>query len=163
MRLRWFVLMLTLLLPVAAQETAKSSARQTPEQARAAEPGGPPAGAQQIGQDAYKWKDKDGVVWIYRKKPFGWTHIKESDEQALTSAAKPMKDAAESKSTPVAPSRPAPKVTDVKGDDVSFERPGAFGPQRWTKKKSELDAEEKAALESWSRQPATKSAQAKAQ
>ena len=163
MMMRWCVLMLAILWPATAQEAGKPTAKQTSGQARAAEPGGPPAGAQSIGQNAYKWKDSDGVAWIYRKRPFGWSRIKESDEQALQSPAKPTPDAPESRSTAVAPSRPAPKITEVKGDDVVFERPSAFGMQRWTKNKGELDAEEKAALERWGRQPAAKPAPAKAQ
>ena len=163
MMMRWCVLMLAILCPLAAQQAGRTPADKTAAQPRAAEPGGPPATAESIGQNTYRWKDRDGVVWIYRKRPFGWSRIKESDEQALQSPAKPTPDAPESRSTAVAPSRPAPKITEVKGDDVVFERPSAFGMQRWTKNKSELDAEEKAALERWGRQPAAKPAPAKAQ
>ena len=44
------------------------------------------------------------------------------------------------------------KVTE-QGDKVTFENASPFGPQRWTKKKSELTDDEKAALSRAQRDP----------
>jgi hypothetical protein len=41
------------------------------------------------------------------------------------------------------------KVVEVKGDNVSFEMPSAFGKRAWTTKRTDLNPEEKAALEKW--------------
>jgi len=94
---------------------------------------GLPTGAEKIAEQTYRWKDKDGVVWLFHKSPFGWHKAKEADEMARADAA--------------AKSMPPIKVLAVKDDVVSFELASPFGPRRWTRKKSELTAEEKAALE----------------
>ena len=108
------------LLPLAAQTKAPASE-------------GLPAGAEKIADLTYRWKDKDGVAWLYHKSPFGWHVAKEADEKARAeSAPKPM---------------PQIKVLSVKDDVVSFEMASPFGPRRWFHKTSELTAEEKAAVQ----------------
>lgn len=115
-------------------------------------PAGIPAGAVKA-DDSYRYTDTQGRKWIYRQTPFGISRIADTDSapaaKAAGAAAKP--DASTLKST-----APAPAVQDNiratdHGDTVSFERPGPFGVYRWERKKSDLDASERAA---WQRQAA---------
>ena len=94
---------------------------------------GLPAGAEKIADQTYRWKDKDGVVWLYHRSPFGYHKAKEADEQARAAAAAKI-------AQPI-------KVLAVKDDVVSFEMASPFGPRRWTRKVSELTADERAALQ----------------
>lgn len=92
-----------------------------------------PQGAVKVDEATYRFQEpavngKPGKVWLYRKSPFGVTRIEES-EAAKIGAANPM-----SVESPA-------KVTDL-GDSYRFERTGPFGAKIWTKKKSELSAEE---------------------
>jgi len=81
----------------------------------------------------FHYTDSEGKKWIYRKTPFGVARME--DKPSDTPAAAKSPDSIEGL-----------KVTE-KGDTVYFERPGAFGPYTWQKKKSELDETERAALE----------------
>lgn len=94
-----------------------------------------PAGAEEIEPMLYRYKDKSGRVWLYRKTPFGITKM---DEQQYNEIAKAQAGAAAFES----------KVYAVdKGDTVRFERATPMGKQSWEKKKSDLTSEEKAWLE----------------
>jgi hypothetical protein len=88
-----------------------------------------PAGATQTEPGTYTYTDAQGKKWIYRKTPFGIARAEDKPS--------------------VAPAVPAAaNITAAEdGDTVRFERPGPFGPYRWQKKKSELTADEQAALE----------------
>jgi hypothetical protein len=85
-----------------------------------------PEGAVQVDKNTWRATEKDGKVWIYRRTPFGFSKY-EADE-------KPAEEA----------------LTDLvavdKGDSVEFQRKTPFGLSKWTKKKSELDENETAAL-----------------
>jgi len=109
---------LSLALPLGAQPAAK--------------PAGIPAAAVKAG-DSYRYTDAQGRQWIYRQTPFGVSRTPAEDNAAKT-----------------APAQPKPgdniRATDH-GDTVRFERPGPFGMYRWERKKSDLDAAERAALE----------------
>ncbi len=93
-----------------------------------------PASAVAAGPSTWKYTDADGKKWIYRKSPFGMVRVDEASE-----VNKPNIAGAEERTK-------GWKVTE-QGDKVSFENPSPFGPQRWTKKKSELTADEQAALD----------------
>jgi hypothetical protein len=103
----------------------------------AATPAGIPAGASKAA-DGYHYTDAQGRQWIYRVTPFGVARI-------------PAVEAASSKAAKSAPATGDNLRATDHGDTVSFERPGPFGTYRWERKKSELDAAERAA---WLRQTA---------
>jgi len=90
-----------------------------------------PAGAEEVGPNLYHYTDAQGKSWMYRKSPFGvskWEG-KPGDEQPAVDK----------------PSSMTTTATDL-GDSVRFQRVTPFGPQTWTRKKSELTEEEKSAL-----------------
>ncbi len=84
-----------------------------------------PAGATQTGPNSWRFTDDKGETWTYRKTPFGMTRI------------------AETPSKPEAELPPGLKAVQV-GDEIQFERPGPFGPTRWSRKLDQLtDVERK--------------------
>ena len=89
----------------------------------------PPASAEKVGDDTYRYVDPAGKKWIFKKTPFGWSKQDESQVPA-----------------PVKPEEDHTKVVGTDGDVVKFERPGPFGSFKWERKKSELNDTEKAAL-----------------
>lgn len=91
-----------------------------------------PADAERIGEHEFRKREADGKVYIYRRTPFG---VARMEETAVQQAA-PSSSVAEE---PV-------KVIE-EGDTVRFERKGPFGKNVWTRKKSELNAEERSLLE----------------
>lgn len=111
-----------------------------------------PEGAVQVGPGTYEVKDAQGRVITYRETPFGSfskSPAREADDDPgaashATSGTRPTPFGASVK-TPASSTVPT-KVTDA-GDSIVFERPTPFGPQRWTRKKTELTAYEKLILE----------------
>ena len=116
---------------------------------------GVPEGATEIKPGTYRFVDKDKKVWIYRKTPFGLQKSEETPAAEGDRTRKPDAPAAPSQqpdpdrtTTPFGESKapaaglPATKVTEV-GDSLRFERPSPFGVYRWTRKKTELTADEK--------------------
>jgi hypothetical protein len=88
-----------------------------------------PAGAKQVEPGLYRYTDAQGKTWMYRNTPFG---LAKWEDKPLTAA--PV----------VEPEVPA-SITDL-GDSVQFERQTPFGPHKWTKKKTDLNEEERALL-----------------
>lgn len=86
-----------------------------------------PKGAVEGADGTFHFTDAQGKKWTYRNTPFGVSK-------------------AEDKSTGVA-AAPAPQpdtlttATDA-GDSVNFSKPSPFGTVKWTKKKTEMDANE---------------------
>jgi hypothetical protein len=121
-------------------------------------PAGVPKGSTDVGQGRYRFVDKDNKAWIYRMTPFGFQRSPEDSvrtdgaEKASATADEQPKSAGESnaprtdtpfgKSSEPASGMPATKVTE-QGDSIRFERQSPFGVYRWTRKKSELTAEER--------------------
>jgi hypothetical protein len=93
--------------------------------------GGPtlPPGAKQVEPGLYRYTDPQGKSWMYRSTPFGLAKWEDKPVVA-TPAVEPV--------VPVS-------ITDL-GDSVQFERQTPFGPHKWTKKKADLNEEEKALL-----------------
>src|SRR6476660_4972542 len=89
-----------------------------------------PAGATLVEPGTYTFTDAQGKKWIYRKTPFGIARAEDKPAEVAS-----------------APAAGPTTIATEDGDIVRFERPGPFGPYRWTKKKSELDSDERAALE----------------
>ena len=106
--------------PAAKTPTTKVAEQNPPQQ--------PPPGAKQIEPFAYRWTDPQGKRWIYRQTPFGWVHLEDKPAPPMVSSAPPMT-----------------AVED--GDVVHFEKSTPLGKSRWTKSKSDLTEDEKAALE----------------
>jgi hypothetical protein len=92
-----------------------------------------PAGAEEISPGEWRHTDAGGKRWIYRQTPFGIARIEdkaspEADRQAAESEAAQL----------------AATTAVEDGDVIRFTRPGPFGLYRWTKKKSELNEQERA-------------------
>jgi hypothetical protein len=137
-----FALLMALAVALGAQTQPAKSAPTKPPATRPADPAPatPPADAKQIDASTFHWKDAKGEVWVYKKTPFGWSKMREKE---LSSYQRPDE-------------KPAPiEVVDVRGESVTFEKPTPFGPSRWTKKKSDLSADERSAMERWSNRAAT--------
>jgi hypothetical protein len=94
----------------------------------AAVPPGIPAGASQIGPQMWRYTGNDGKVWVYRRTPFG---ISKAEEKQLK---------------PISTEGLIVKTTDL-GDSVRFEQQTPFGARAWTRKKTELNDNEKAWFE----------------
>ena len=140
-----FVLFVVPVALFAASGSDKSTAAQPPQKAAqsAAKSGSTsiPPDAVEIGPQAYRYKDADGKVWIYRRTPFG---ISKVEERAVDQAT---------------PAKPQAKVLAFdKGDSVRFEQQTPMGPRVWERKKSELTAQEKVWLDETRTAGATESA-----
>jgi hypothetical protein len=94
-----------------------------------------PSSAVQIEPGAYRWTDAKGKKWILFETPFGIAK-KEDDGQPLR---KKQQDPETMRGV---------KITED-GDSLKFEREGPFGTYKWSKKKTDLSDQEKAA---WERQ-----------
>ena len=107
----------------AAKETAKDTKKATKAPAMAAIP----KDAVETEPGFYKWTDKDGKVWMYRRTPFGVSRW----------PAEPMytkqQDTADQQTTAV-----------EQGDSIRFERSTPFGKRTWVRKKTELNETEQA-------------------
>ena len=97
-----------------------------------------PAGAVQVSPGLYRWTDKDGKGWMYRRTPFGVSRW-----EAKSDAAGGQKAIIE-------------QTTAVEhGDSIRFERVTPFGKRSWVKKKADLDETEQ---KIWARQQANSAA-----
>ncbi len=114
-----------------AAKTAKTTKTEAPEKPLTAIP----ANAVQIEQGAYRWTDVKGKKWILFETPFGIARKEDTGE--------PLRHKLQEDH-----GMEGVKITED-GDKVKFERPGPFGVYKWTKKKTDLDAAEKA---EWERQ-----------
>jgi hypothetical protein len=95
-----------------------------------------PAEAKEVVPGVYRFVDKTGKTWLIRRTPFG---VMKTEETKEARAAIDMKV----KETPEKPDFEAVE----EGDTVRFTRSTPFGVHSWTKKKTELSATEKKALE----------------
>ncbi len=98
-----------------------------------------PAGATQVEPNLYRYTDSDGKTWNYRQTPFGisrWEETPASGEAAAPANSHVAPQGSAVKSEPVA-------VTD-QGNSYRFEKKTPFGTSTWVRKKTELNAEEKA-------------------
>ena len=130
---------LLLALPALAEEK-KAAAKASPKSGKAAKAApapkaevpppynGPPPGSEKISSTEWRWVDKNGKAWVYRRGPMTW--MKQPAEDAA------VKDTAVSANL---------RAVD-KGDSVEFTRTIPIGISKYTKKKSELNAEEQSVL-----------------
>ncbi len=91
-----------------------------------------PKEAERVDDNTYRYTDKTGKKWLYRRTPFGIARFEEDQTRAENPANAKLIAATKS-------------VED--GDQVRFERPGPFGVYRWSVKKSDLNEVEKAVWE----------------
>jgi hypothetical protein len=127
--MRAIVLLLLPLSVLAADQAKKPAQPKTKAAVKRTAPSAPaiPPEAVEIAPQTYRYTDKDGKNWIYHRTPFG--------------ASKEEEKVGEAKPAPVVDTTPV-KVS-VEGEEVRFERKMPFGKQTWTKKKSELNDEER--------------------
>jgi hypothetical protein len=84
-----------------------------------------PANAVLVEPGLYRWVDRDGKTWMFRKTPFGVRRWAETAEDAKLQSVVENTTAVD------------------QGDAVRFERVTPFGKRTWVRKKSELDATER--------------------
>ena len=130
--------LIVLLLPVfaicAAGQAAKKPAEQSPAKAAAKTQPAPilqiPAGAVESEPGVYRFTDKAGKKWVYRKTPFGISRREDTPDDAPKSST--LDDYI--------------KAFD-QGASVRFERTSPFGVSKWVKKKSDLNDQERSVWE----------------
>jgi len=129
MKLKFCILTLLAVLVVSAED--KQATKKTSTKKVASPPAAVtlPAGAVPGERGTYTFTDEKGNKWIYFETPFGLA--KREDKPA--------------EPTKLSPGAVINAFED--GDKIRFERPGPFGTYRWEKKKSDLDADERAAWE----------------
>ena len=115
---------------VAGAQSAKKPSAKKPEAARQIQSLEIPANAVKAADGSYHYTDPKGKKWIYYKTVFGVSRTEDK------------------------PAAEMPKVDDTvnitareDGDTIHFERPTPFGAHKWERKKSDLDATEKAVWE----------------
>jgi len=111
-----------------------------------------PAGATKVDETTYTFKDNAGKVWVYQKTPFGVSKTEQSAVTAanMASASGPQKPTDSTPFGKLNSSAPASSVKAVEdGDSIRFEKATPFGVQKWTRKKAELNEDERAI---WERQ-----------
>lgn len=136
--------------PAVRKAAAKPAARAT------AKPQSPaiPVDAVRVAENTYRHTDGQGKTWYYRRTPFGVTR----SEQAPETAPQLSNQIARERQSPFAAEQtgaaPASQMQDAEmvsatetEDAVTFERATPFGKSSWTRKKSELTADEKALWE----------------
>lgn len=108
-------------------------------------PAGVPEDAELISPRTWRHKDASGKAWLYISTPFGLSRTEEPAERKSPGTAEQLAGSVNKAGAPAA--GPVFRASAVKGDTVHFERDTPFGKTKWTRSKSQLDAEEKAALE----------------
>jgi len=138
--MKWWIPLFAVLAMAAADKPADKKATQPAAAARSKTQAAPlklPEGAVEITPGTYRYTDPQGKKWLYRETPFGLARMEDKpaskDDQA--SAAR-MEEAGREHTSAV-----------EDGEYVRFSRPGPFGTYTWRRKKSELDASEKAVWE----------------
>jgi hypothetical protein len=102
-----------------------------------------PAGAIEVEPYTYRYTDKEGKKWIYRKTPFGISRWEEKPGVEASQKAQDEK------------SRLIDLTSAVEdGDSIRFERAWPFGKTSWNRKKTELNEVESAV---WNRELAKRS------
>lgn len=135
------ILVMALALAISATAQQKSATKSTAKKAqqpkqKATAPipstpisNAPPKDAKKIDDTHWRWVDpKTGKAWVYYFGGVSW--IRKPEEQVQLN-------------------KPASRALSAvdRGETVEFTRNMPMGPTRWTKKKSELNADEQAALD----------------
>jgi len=127
-----FTLALILTASVSAQtkkstrKTTDTSTVTTTTTARQALPAAViPKGAVEGADGNFHFTDPQGKKWTYRNTPFGVSKVEDKDP-----------------GTPAPPQQDTLTTATDAGDSVNFSKPSPFGTVKWTKKKTEMDANE---------------------
>ena len=135
--MRWLSCLLLICAGMAAEEPAKPGSHAAASQSKKAQPRkapvlpAVPAGAVEVSPGLYRWRDKEGNSWMYRRTPFGVSRWAEDSEDTKQEAVINLTTAVD------------------QGDAVRFERATPFGKRAWVRKKTELDELEQ---KIWARQ-----------
>ncbi len=134
-----------------AKPTAKNNdSSKTPATAAKRPASGPvviPADAKEVEPYFFKWTDPaDGKKWMFYKGPFGITKYEDKPAPEVRYVT----------------DQTSPIVGREDGDTIHFDWDTPLGHQHWTRKRSELSANEKAVLEYQKKQAAAKAEPAKA-
>jgi len=156
-----FTLIFTIGLAVAFAQK-ESSGTKNRDNAAAGKPAplSIPAGSIEIAPGVYKHTDSAGKESIYRKTPFGIVKMNDttdagarSPETAPVERANPFSGGKDASAKSTSAKTTSAKTTTPlviaieEGDTVRFERTTPFGPAKWTRKKSELNEDEREILE----------------
>jgi hypothetical protein len=133
-----------------------SSKAAAPTRKAAARPAPPavviPASATRVDENTYTHIDAQGKTWVYRKTPFGIQKTErttESTPYGLPDATRDRQSpfsAEGSQRTTVQQTEEQVTATEA-GDSVTFQKKTPFGNNIWTKKRAELNDDEKALLD----------------
>jgi hypothetical protein len=113
--------------PPAPAAPAAPAAKQTKKAPAAS---GIPKDAVETTPGFYRWTDKDGKVWTYRRTPFGVTRWP-AESVDLGQGAADKRSAGSDQTTAV-----------EQGDSIRFEQTSLFGKRTWVRKKTELNESE---------------------
>ena len=118
---------------LAAQDPAKPTSPPPPAKQTKKPPAvtAIPKGAVQTAPGFYRWTDKDGKVWTYRRTPFGVSRWPE-DSVDMGQEVVDKQNAASGRTTAV-----------EQGDSIRFEQATPFGKRSWVRKKTELNETER--------------------
>ena len=122
---------------LAAQDPAKTTSPPPPHAAAKQTKKAPavtaiPKDAGETTPGFYRWTDKNGKVWTYRRTPFGVSRWPE-DSVDMGQEVVDKQNAASGRTTAV-----------EQGDSIRFEQATPFGKRSWVRKKTELnDSEQK--------------------
>ncbi len=122
-----FVVAASLAAQDAAKTTTQPAAKDTKKTTKPPAVNAIPKDAVETSPGFYRWTDKDGKVWTYRRTPFGVTRWPE--QQGMYDK----QNSQDSDTTAVA-----------EGDSIRFERSTPFGKRIWVRKKTELNETERA-------------------
>jgi hypothetical protein len=115
---------------LAAQDPARISPPSSGTQAKKAPAVTVPKDAVETEPGFYRWTDKDGKVWTYRRSPFGVSRWPADSADGKQSAMDNRND-------------PAQRTTAVEqGDSIRFSEATPFGKRIWVRKKTELNDNE---------------------
>ena len=116
---------------LAAQDSAKTSPPPAANQTKKATAGiAVPKDAVETSPGFYRWTDKDGKVWTYRRTPFGvkrWLADSADTDRSVIDK----RNSADGRATAV-----------EQGDSIRFEQSTPFGKRSWVRKKTELNETE---------------------
>ena len=97
-------------------------------------PAGVPANAKMVDEVTWRAVDGQGKAWMYKRTPFGMMKSPElstPEQQKRDGVGDPLEGMSVKED----------------GDSLKFSRPGPFGVYTWTKKKNDLNADEKVVWE----------------
>jgi hypothetical protein len=112
---------------LAAQDSAKTT---SPQSKKAPAVMAIPKDAVQTTPGFYRWTDKDGKAWTYRRTPFGVSRWPADSVDMAQNAADKQK-AVSQRTTAV-----------EEGDSIRFEQATPFGKRSWVRKKTDLNETE---------------------